>query len=312
MNKPILRPLRSRYAVLSQGYTLVVVLGLLAILGTMALSLGTATQIDLAQTRRFQDDTAATLLAKAGIEWSMAYLHDTTRQERLWQAPWTTQAPLFHGRSLGPGLFDVRYIDAQGVWHPGLQDEEARVNLNTAPVALLAALPGMDQALAHVLVTQRQPGGWQTPEAVVQAGLVPPALWNGGEGRPGLGAYLTVWGSGKININTASAVVLAAVPGLTPVMVDSVLRYRAGADQQVGTSDDQHFRTLADVARLPELSRVDVAQLGTWLTVTPSAFRLIATGRVQPGTGPVRQQHRLAIITQTAQAMTLRYWRQLE
>lgn len=301
-----------RRASTSQGYALVLVLGLLALLGTMAISLGTATQMELAQTRRFQDEAAAALLAKAGIEWSMAYVQDMARQDTLWQAPWSTQPTVFHGRPLGPGVFDVRYSDAQGVWHHGLQDEEARVNLNTAPVALLAALPGVDQALAQRLVAQRPPAGWQTPEAVLHAGLVPPALWHSSAGRPGLSAYVTVWGSGKINVNTASAAVLAAVPGLAPAMVEALLRYRAGADQQEGTSDDQHFRTLADVGTLPELGGADVGQLTPWCTVTPSAFRLVATGRVQPGAGPGRQQHRLAIIEQSAQRITLRHWQPFE
>jgi len=57
------------------GYILVVVMGLLAALSVMALSLGAATRADLEQTRRFQDETAAELLSKAGIEWAIHYLN---------------------------------------------------------------------------------------------------------------------------------------------------------------------------------------------------------------------------------------------
>lgn len=194
---------RCRYGSHTRGMALVLVLGVLAILGVMAMSLGTATQMDLAQTRHLQDETAATLLAQAGVEWSKAYLQDVARHDRLWQAPWTTQPALFHGKVLGPGLFDIQYMDIDGRWQHGLQDEEARVNLNTAPVGMLRALPGMDQGLAERLVAQRPQAGWSSPESVVQEGLLPLALWNGGAGRPGLHAYLTVWGSGKVNVNTA-------------------------------------------------------------------------------------------------------------
>jgi hypothetical protein len=79
---------------------LVIVMGLLAALGVMALSLGAATRVDLAQTRRFQDETAAELLAKAGIDWTIHYLNTVERQDTLWQAPWTSQTALFQGRPL--------------------------------------------------------------------------------------------------------------------------------------------------------------------------------------------------------------------
>ena len=49
------------------------------------------------------------------------------QQGTLWQAPWYVQSPIFQARPLGPGTFDVRYSDANGELHYGLQDEEARV-----------------------------------------------------------------------------------------------------------------------------------------------------------------------------------------
>ena len=125
----------------NKGYVLVIVMGLLAALGVMALSLGTAARADLAQTRRFQDETAAELLAKAAIDWTIHYLNTVEQQGTLWQAPWASQPALFQSRPLGGGTFDVQFTGPGGTLHYGLQDEEARVNLNTAPVALLAALP---------------------------------------------------------------------------------------------------------------------------------------------------------------------------
>ena len=167
------------------GYVLVIVLGLLATLGVMALSLGAATRGDLAQTRRFQDETAAELLAKAGVDWTIHYLNTVARQGTLWQAPWMTQVTLFQGRPLGTGTFDVQYMDPGGMLHYGLQDEEARVNLNTAPVELLAALPGMSTALAEVLVKQRQQEPWRAPEELLHRGLVLPLCGMGVRGKPG-------------------------------------------------------------------------------------------------------------------------------
>jgi DNA uptake protein ComE-like DNA-binding protein len=284
----------------THGYVLVIVMGLLAALGVMALSLGAAARADLAQTRRFQDETAAELLAKAGIDWTVHYLNTVARQGTLWQAPWMSQAALFQGRPLGAGTFDVQYTDPGGTLHYGLQDEEARVNLNTAPVALLAALPGVGPELAEAIVKHRQQGLWGAP------------VWYGNTGQAGLSTYLTVWGSGKININTASPTVMAAVPGMTPALVEAIVRYRQGDDGQLGTGDDWYFRAVADLATLAGVEHGELERVEVLLTVMPSAFRFIVTGRVPHGTSQARTHLRLAVLERTDPAMTLRYWRRLE
>src|SRR5262245_14030618 len=294
------------------GYVLVIVLGLLATLGVMALSLGAATRGDLAQTRRFQDETTAELLAKAGIDWTIHYLNTVAQQGTLWQAPWTRQAALFQGRPLGVGTFDVQYTDPGGTPHYGLQDEEARVNLNTAPVALLAALPGIGTELAEAIVKHRQQALWGVPEDLLHRGLVSPPVWYGSTEQAGLSTYLTVWGSGKININTASPVVMAAVPGMTPALVEAIVRYRQGDDRQLGTSDDRYFRTVADLATLPGIDPSGLERAEGFLTVMPTACRFTATGRVLHGTSQARTHLRLAVIERTAPATTLRYWRRLD
>jgi DNA uptake protein ComE-like DNA-binding protein len=296
----------------TQGYVLVIVMGLLAALGIMALSLGTATRAELLQTRRFQDETASELLAKAGIDWAIHYLNTVARQGTLWQVPWTSQAVLFQSHPLGVGTFDVQYTDPSGTLHYGLQDEEARVNLNTAPVALLAALPGVSPELAEAIVKHRQQELWEEPEALLHHGLISAPMWYGNAGQAGLSAYLTVWGSGKINMNTASPVVMTAVPGLTPALVESVMRYRQGDDQQLGTSDDRYFQTVEELATLTEIDRTGLERAGAFLTVTPSAFRFIATGRVRSTTSQARIHRLLAVIERTAQTTALRYWRQLD
>lgn len=294
------------------GYVLVIVMGMLAALSVMALSLGTATRADLGQSRRFQDETAAEFLSKAGIEWALHYLNTAERQGTLWQVPWYSQAATFQARPLGPGTFDVRYSDARGALHDGLQDEEGRVNLNTAPAALLAALPGAGQELAAAIVTQRQQQPWSVPEALLQRGLVTASVWYGSAEQTGLSAYLTVWGSGKINVNTASPVILGALPGITPAMVEAIIRYRQGDDQQLGTADDRYFRAVTDLATITEIDRNALGRFGDLLTVTPSAFRCIATGRVQSGSGQASVHQRLAVLERTANGTALRYWRRLD
>lgn len=302
----------TRWTMGHNGYVLVLVMGFLAALSIMALSLGAATHTDLEQTRRFQDEIAAELLSKAGIEWAIHYLNAVERQGTLWQAPWYVQSPLFQARPLGAGTFDVRYRDPSGELRYGLQDEEARVNLNTAPAGLLAALPGVGQELAQAIVEQRQQQPWSRPEELLQRGLVATSVWYGAAEQTGLSAYLTVWGSGKLNVNTASSIVLAAVPGITPVMVAAVMRYRQGDDQQLGTTDDGYFRSVMDLGTLAEIDGSALERFGDLLTVTSSAFRCIATGRVTSRAGQARLHQRLAVLERTAHGTALRYWRRLD
>src|SRR4029453_13017390 len=234
------------------------------------------------------------------------------RQGTLWQAPWTSQVALFQGRSLGVGTFDVQYTDPSGTLHYGLQDEEGGCNPNTAPVTLLAALPGVGTEMAEAIVKHRQQGPWGAPEDLLHRGLDSAPVWLGRRKQAGLSAYLTVWGSGKININTASSVVMTAVPGMTPALGEAIMRYRQGDDQQLGTSDDRYFRTVADLATLIGVDRRGLERAEAFLTVMPSAFRFIATGRVSHGTSQARTHLRLAVIERTAPATTLGYWRRLE
>jgi hypothetical protein len=68
----------------------------------------------------------------------------------------------------------------------------------------------------------------------------------------------------------------------------------------------------ADLATLPGVDHSGLERAGAFLTVTPSAFRFIATGRVPHGTSQGRTHLRLAVIERTAPATTLRYWRRLD
>ena len=53
--------------------------------------------------------------------------------------------------------------------------------------------------------------------------------------------YITVYGEGKINVNTASKKVLDAVIGDVNIVDDFILKARKGADEISGTEDDKQF-----------------------------------------------------------------------
>ena len=296
----------------NNGYALIIVLGLLSALFIMAMSLGAAVRTDLAQTRRFQDETAAEFLARGGIEWAMHYLNELERQDGMWRASWQSQPAQFQSHRLGAGTFDLAYVDATGTLRYGMQDEEARVNINTAPLALLALLPGLTAATAEAIVAQRQRQPWAAPEELVGRGVVSPSAFYGTAEQAGVGAYLTVWGSGKINVNTAPLLVLTALPGMTPALAEALVRYRQGDDQVPGTGDDRPFRQVTDLLLVPGISRTALTRFDALLTAAPTAFRVIATGRIQSAQGADRVHRRLAIIERASRPAQIRYWQRVE
>jgi DNA uptake protein ComE-like DNA-binding protein len=294
------------------GYVLVIVLGLLSTLFIMALSLGAAVRSDLAQSRRFQDETAAEFLAAAGVEWVIHRLNELARHDRLWHASWQDEPAQFQHRPLGPGVFEVTYVDTTDTRHYGLQDEERRINLNRAPPILLAALPGLTAAAAQAIVTQRQQQPFVTPEDLMGRAIVSPQTLYGTAAQAGMAPYVTVWGSGKININTVSLPVLSTLPGMTSAVAVAILRHRQGADGQAGTADDRYFRTLADLRQVQEVDQETLARLAPFLTVTPTAFRVMVTGRIHSGQEAERVHKRLAIIDRASPGVRIPYWRRLQ
>ena len=64
--------------------------------------------------------------------------------------------------------------------------------------------------------------------------------------------FITIYGDGKVNINTASNVVLSTL-GISDELVEKILTYRAGEDEIEGTEDDNIFLTTAEI--VPKLSQ---------------------------------------------------------
>lgn len=67
----------------------------------------------------------------------------------------------------------------------------------------------------------------------------------------GLRDIFTSMGGPRVNINTASTVVLSLIPGLNEILAREIVRFRQGEDQLDGTIDDMPFRNLSDLRAVP-------------------------------------------------------------
>ena len=180
------------------------------------------------------DGVQRTAIAQAGLQQALRIVaHDTaeTPQIDTLQEPWATgrvdaQTTVFEDMPLGDGMFSVGRIE-QETFVPGLIDEERKLPLNVAAPEHLRRLfeliqpEGVDpQALAEAIVDWRD-----EPSGAVCAAADPPCHNGPFESVqelrlvPGMTAaafeaiapYVTVYGSGAVNVNTASAMVLNAM-----------------------------------------------------------------------------------------------------
>ena len=164
----------------------------------------------------------------------------------------------------------------------GMQDEERRININKATQDMLESLPGITAEAASSIRAWRgdpeMPANDLLKEDVYYQGLAKPYKRKGKDfeclaelllvrgitpelvfgkdlnndgiidiNEGGLNRYLTVYGEGLVNINTAGLTVLRAL-GFTEDLSYAIMRYRNGPDEQISTTDDRIFTDVANIA----------------------------------------------------------------
>ena len=105
--------------------------------------------------------------------------------------------------------------------------------------------------------------------------------------------YITVFGSGRVNINTASREVLLSV-GLMNSLVEKIIRFRCGGDMIEGNENDNVFSSLStvisqlllyyDISNY-EKNRLQKAIDSGILGVSSTTFSAICVGKLEKGQG---------------------------
>jgi len=313
---------RPRAAAGRRGAVLVLALCTLFVLGALGLGVGRYVAAGIRMAGRLESGTAAWCLARAAAERAiLEAVADTNGWDSLDES-WSGASKRLGRAPLGGGWCEVRRPAEPGVGPDaapcGLTDEESRVNVNTAWPDLLRAFVenagGVDSVSARNVAAaildwrdaddDLRPGGG---ESGYYGERSPPyACGNGNLGRPEelllvrgvdaelyrrLAPFFTVYGSGKVNINTAPAAVLRAVMEAwgrpqrqtAEGIVEKLLAFRgAGRAFRAGdpvsmTADLNGYAVLS-----PEETRLfmHAAEL---LTVRSTCFRGTAVGRSEPG-----------------------------
>ena len=85
--------------------------------------------------------------------------------------------------------------------------------------------------------------------------------------------------TGKININTASSIVLQSIPGVDEAMAAQIIRIRAGPDGADGTEDDTPFSNVGELATVIPVQAAS-AQMQRYCTVRSGTFEVIVTAQI--------------------------------
>jgi len=304
---------------------LIVVVWVISVLSILAAALGSRSAFALQVADRFDQQLQASYVALGGVQHALMVLaRDPSPDSVGFGDEWTDNESLFARQPLGDGTFTISYVTLEeggtSMTHYGLADEERKLNLNTASEAILHAFiqdtgrveAGPALAIAQAILDWRdedqdphpmgaenfyyqglspgyksKDGPFESVEELLLVKGVSPALF------ARLAPYLTVYGSGGVNINTAARPVLRAL-GLSETGIKGIVFYRAGEDNREGTADD---RAIGATAAIPsELSRVvpneDANRLmqlvrGGLLTVRAEAFGFSIVGETESGKGRV-------------------------
>lgn len=167
-----------------------------------------------------------------------------------------------------------------------IEDCERRFSLNHVPRRVLEELDVLRAGTIEEILERRQSEatGYQARlfrsiEELHSVQEFSEEEWYGSGDKAGLRDLLTVWGDsnrGRVNVNTASAEVLLALPDIEPEVVEAIVVYRSGADAVLNTADDRAFESIDDVSRRLQLSAEKLTPIRRYCKTNSEYFTITA------------------------------------
>lgn len=267
----------------NKGAVLLFVLWVLSFLAVLAVHLGYGVRQKMIYLKRIESRSQVRHVTEGCAKAAIAMLMDDLSKN---QYQYTAPAKAFRHNNPGrfanvavpDGTCEVSYEDPEGQSSKDIQygvvDEESKINVNTADKAVLfrivSSVLGVDDHLAEVIAEAiydwRQSGESEIkgfvsddyysslkdpyPKKSAPFEMIDELLLVKGIDRDKfdlLRNYLTVYGSGQVNINTASRKVILAL-GLGEEITDRLLALRRGTDGVDDTADDHVFYRTFDIA----------------------------------------------------------------
>ncbi|HTS16732.1 MAG TPA: type II secretion system minor pseudopilin GspK [Verrucomicrobiae bacterium] len=296
-----------------RGVAIVVVLWVVMVLSLLISGFAFTMHVETQLAAYARKELKAEMLARSGIEVAkmQLLLHQQEAGDAGFDAlnqDWATNEDLFVDHELGEGKFNVK-----------ITDEESKMPVNIATelqlqrlMTLLNVDPSDGDIIVDSIMDWREPGDLhrlngaksdyylsllppyrakngpldRVDELLLVRGVTP-ELYHGtpatdkDPAQPGFADVFTTMSSGQINVNTASAIVLQAMLGLSDVQVQAILARRDGPDGIPGTDDDLPFHTPAEFfATAGTLDPVSQQADQGLVAVSSSFFTIKSTGEV--------------------------------
>ena len=265
------------------GTILVFTLWSLGILTIFAIQLGVIIRQKITFVKRLDERHKLDILAKSGVKKAVKVLRKDPEFDKgvytVSRKMHRHNNPAYFGRIyLGDGTCEISSEGLNekrkyGEQQYGLVDEEIKINLNTASRSTLNNLIKnvlecgslTAENLANAIYDWREFGESElvgfssdayyenlrnpypiknSPFEVIEELLLVKGM--NGEILAKLSAYLTIYGEGRVNVNTASRVVLISL-GFDEELTDKILSVRRGSDAIEATGDDHVFQSPADL-----------------------------------------------------------------
>ena len=321
-----------RYTFRKNGSIFILALWALCLLSIFAAGLGSKVSQEINLSTYFQNKPRARYLAEAAIKRSQIILEGDKNTFDALNEIWSTGRSTDEGRSifsdikLGDGTYNVRIVD-----------EERKININTASHDILERLfmitGGLDTDAAHIAANSII--DWRDPDIIPLEGgaedgyyksLERPYKCKNGrfevleellltrgvtdEAFSKIRDSVTVYGEGRVNINTATWNSLCAL-GMSGGLADKIILYRKGRDEIEGTKDDNILKNSPSIAKelifgaglnMEEADRISEIVTRGLLSVDSKNFSVIAEGKIG------RRTERIVCVTDRGK--NIEYWRE--
>ena len=229
---------------------------------------------------RLDERDRLSFIAEAGIRKATLVAMDYSQKPfHALKDEWSNNVYAFKDVRTGAGKFNVSYTLGEVEGEPqlgwGLIDEERKININKAGLGelerLFQILLNQDEVLAGELaaaiIDWRDKDSAAVHPSVNAEDSYYRALTYPYEAKDSdfevldevllirgmtdeifmkIKDYITIYGDGKININTAPKPVLMAI-GLNEELVDKILSFRRGEDKLEATEDDNVFDSVSNI-----------------------------------------------------------------
>jgi general secretion pathway protein K len=304
-----------------RGSILIIALWVTCFLATLAVIISGVVKQKVRAAKHLNERAQSRYIAEAGIKRASIFLASMPAQAfYALKDTWSSNPELFRQISVGQGTCSIIYQPQDApvatAMRYGMIDEERKININLADIETLRRLfqvvLGCDEAnardMAACIIDWRDADNQEAvpmggAEDSYYLGLTHPyraknapfesmdelPLVKGFERDVAarVEPFLTLYGSGQVNVNTASVQALIAL-GMAQETASNIIRYRKGPDETEGTGDDLVFAEPSAIAtalhaRYP-LSAAESETLKTLceqsLAVGSTYFTIKATARL--------------------------------